>query len=60
MNYLALHLDLVNLYHQDILIYWKSQEGLEVHPAQECRRVLGFLQRREEIISTAKKMDTFN
>lgn len=60
MNYLALHLDLGNLYRLDILIYWKSQEALEVHPAQECQRVLGLLKRREEMISTARKTDTFD
>lgn len=60
MNYLALHPDLGNLYHQDILIYLKSQEALEIHPAQECQRFLGSLKRREEIISTARKMHNCN
>lgn len=55
MNYLALHLDLESLYRQDSLIYLKSQEALEILPAQECQRVLGLLKGREEIISTARK-----
>lgn len=56
MNYLALHLDLGSLYHQDILIYLKPQEGLETHPAQEYLRVQGFLKRREETIGSVRKM----
>lgn len=60
MNYLALHLDPGSLYHQDVLIYLKSQEDLEVLPAQECQRVLGLLKGREEIISTTRKMHNCN
>lgn len=60
MNHLALHLDLGSLYHQDILIYLKSQEVLEILPAQEYRRVLGLLKGREEIINTARKMHNWN
>lgn len=56
MNYLALHLDLGSLYHQDALIYLKSQEALEIHPTQECQRALGLLKGRGEKISTARKM----
>lgn len=51
MNYLALHLDLGSLYHQDILIYLKSQEALEILPAQEYQRILGLLKGRKEIIN---------
>lgn len=60
MNYLALRLDLGSLYHQDILIYLKSQEALEIPPVRECQRVLGLLKGREEIISTARQMHNCN
>jgi len=60
MNYLALRLDLESLYHQDILIYLKSQEALEILPAQECQRVLELLKGKEEIVSTARKMHNCN
>lgn len=48
MNHLALHLDLGSLYHQDILIYLKSQEVLEILPAQEYQRVLGILKEEKK------------
>lgn len=60
MNHLELHLDLGSLYHQDILIYLKSQEALEILPAQEYQRVLGLLKGREEIINIARKMHDCN
>lgn len=60
MNYLALHVDLGSLCHQDILIYLKSQEALEILPAQEYQRVLGLLKGKEEIINTARKMHNCN
>lgn len=60
MNYLAHHLDLGSLYHQDILIYLKSQEALEILPAQECQRGRGLLKGRDKMISAAKKMHNCN